>query len=84
MQDKTLYRLKERYYWSGHFNDVMEWCQTSAACATRKSPTQAARSPLGSITASYPIQIMAVDLVGPLPESDKGNIYIMVVGDYFS
>ena len=27
---------------------------------------------------------MAVDLVGPLPESDSGNVYIMVVGDYFS
>ena len=27
---------------------------------------------------------MAVDLVGPLPESEKGNCYIMVVGDYFS
>jgi len=27
---------------------------------------------------------MAVDIVGPLPESKKGNRYIMVVGDYFS
>ena len=27
---------------------------------------------------------MAVDLVGTLPDSDKGNRYIMVVGDYFS
>ena len=27
---------------------------------------------------------MAVDFVGPLLESEKGNCYIMVVGDYFS
>jgi len=27
---------------------------------------------------------MAVDLVGTLPESERGNSYIMVVGDYFS
>ena len=27
---------------------------------------------------------MAVDLVGPFPESDSGNSYIMVVADYFS
>jgi len=26
---------------------------------------------------------MAVDLVGPLPESERGNSYIIVVGDYF-
>jgi len=27
---------------------------------------------------------MAVDLLGPLAESEKGNSYIMVVGDYFT
>ena len=50
----------------------------------KKSLTHAARSPLGSIKANYPTQIMAVDLVGPLPESEQGNSYIMVIGDYFS
>ena len=76
--------LKERFYWPGHFNDVRDWCQTCATCATRKSPSHSPRSLLGTITAKYPTQIMVVDLVGPLPESDKGNCYIMVVGDYFS
>ena len=42
------------------------------------------RAPLGIITAGYPSQIMAMDLVGPLPESEKGNLYIMVVGDYYT
>ena len=27
---------------------------------------------------------MAVDILGPLPESETGNSYIMVVGDYFT
>ena len=27
---------------------------------------------------------MAVDIVGPLPDSNRGNLYIMVVGDYFT
>ena len=83
-QDKTLYRLKERFYWPGHYNDVRDWCQTCATCSSRKSSTHSSKSPLGTISASYPTQIMAVDLVGPLPESLKGNCYIMVVGDYFS
>ena len=59
-------------------------CQTCAACASGKSPMCSSRSPMGTITASYPTQIMAVDIVGPFPESDQGNSYIMVVGDYFS
>ena len=30
------------------------------------------------------MQIVATDIVGPLPESDGGNSYILVVGDYFT
>ena len=83
-QDKTLYRLKEIFYWPGHFNDVRDWCLTCQACATRKTPVPARRAPLGTITAGYPTQIKAVDLLGPLPESPNGNSYILVVGDYFT
>ena len=82
--DKILNRLKEQFYWPEHYNDVRDWCQTCATCATRKTSAHSSKSPLGTITASYPIQIMAVDLVGSLPESKKGNCYIMIVGDYFS
>ena len=78
-QDKTL--LKERFYWPGHYNDVKDWCQTCATCASRKAPTRSSRSPLGTITASYPTQIMAIDIIGPFPTSDQGN---SLVGDYFS
>jgi len=60
-KDKTLHRLKERFYWPGHYNDVQEWCSTCASCATRKSILQAARAPLGTIRAGYPTQIIAVD-----------------------
>ena len=37
-----------------------------------------------TITAGYPTQVMAVDLLGPLPESNNGNSYVLVVGDYYS
>ena len=53
-------------------------------CATRKSQAPRQRAPLGTITAGYPTQKMAVGLLGPLPESNSGNSYVMVVGDYFT
>ena len=28
------------------------------------------------------MQIVAMDILGPLPESSSGNSYILVVGDY--
>ena len=79
-----LQKLKERFYWPGHFNALQDWCQTCPECATRKLKVPRQRAPLGTITAGYPTQIMAVDLLGPLPESDNGNSYVMVVGDYFT
>ena len=76
-QDKTLYHLKEQFYWPDHYSDERDWCQTCATCASRKSLTHSPKSALGTISAVYPTQVMAVDLVGPLPD-------IMVMGDYFS
>ena len=26
--DKSLGKLKERFYWPGHYNDVKQWCAT--------------------------------------------------------
>ena len=31
-----------------------------------------------------PMDCIAIDILGPLPVTDNGNQYIMVVGDYFS
>ncbi len=36
------------------------------------------------VTAYTPLQRIAVDILGPLPETDRLNKYILVVGDYFS
>ena len=41
------------------------------------------RAPLKSVVAGYPQQIVAVDIVGPFPESE-GNHYILVASDYFT
>ena len=82
--EKMLARLKERFYWPGHFNDVQEWCKNCAVCTARKTPAPKARAPLQSIKTGYPLQIVATDILGPFPESPAGNNYILVVADYFT
>lgn len=71
--DKTLSRLRERFYWPGHYNDVREWCRNCATCASRKSPAPKARAPLQPIVTSRPLELVATDIMGPLPESSTGN-----------
>ena len=66
-QEKTFGCLKERFYWPGHFRDVHNWCESCISCSTRKTPAQGRRAALGTIAAGYPMQIIATDLVGPLP-----------------
>ena len=82
--DNMLERLKERYYWPGHHNDVTRWCRNWGTCATRKTPAPKAKAPLKSIMTGHPMQLVAMDIMGPLPESPTGNTHVLVVADYFT
>ena len=83
-EEKTLNKLKERFYWPGQYNDVRDWCRTCTTCASRKTPTPKPRAPLQSVQTGFSMQLVAVDILGPLPESPAGNKYILVTGDYFT
>ena len=37
-KEKTLSRLKERFYWPGQSEDVKKWCQNCRSCAMKKTP----------------------------------------------
>ena len=83
-EDKTRGKLQERFYWPGHTKDVRSWCQTCSVCAARKSPVPRNKARLQSIHPGYPLQLVAMDLLGPLPESTNRNSYVLVVTDYFT
>ena len=83
-QAKTLSKLKMRFYWPGHYRDVDEWCHTCPTCATRKTPTPHQRGGLQNVTVGSPMQLVAVDLLGPFPTSKNGNNYLLVAMDYFT
>ena len=42
------------------------------------------RAPLQSVQTGFPMQLVAVDILGPIPESPAGNKYILVTSDYFT
>ena len=46
-----------------------------------KSETQ---SSIVSVQVGYPMQMVATDILGHLPESSSGNSYILVAADYFT
>ena len=79
---KTKDRILARYYWPGVFQDVARYCRTCEVCqrsGTRKLP-KASMIPMPLM--ERPFQRIAMDLVGPLPRTKKGNRFILVLCDY--
>ena len=62
----------------------MMWCQRCATCASRKTPTPKNCAPLNTVSAGFHMQIIAVDIMGPLRESWRKNSYVLIMADYFT
>ena len=79
---KTKDRILEQYYWPGVFRSVKQYCRTCEICqrAGSKKPPKAKLIPMPLIP--KPFQRIAMDIVGPLPRTQKGNRYILVLCDY--
>jgi len=82
---KTLARIQEYYYWPKMRQDILKFCRSCKICGAQKHPNT---SPMGLMgkekCAKFPFEIIAIDLIGPLPRSKKGNKWMLVVGDWFS
>lgn len=73
------------FNWPGHAGGVGKWCSTCSKCATRKMPPNRGCAPLQEgISSGYPLQIVAVDIVGSITLGEAGNQYILVASDYFT
>jgi hypothetical protein len=81
---RTLKRVRQRFYWPGLSRDVEEWCRRCSQCASRKTAGKTLRAPLSTVRTGYPMERIALDIMGPLPATRRGNRYILVIGDYFT
>ena len=81
--DKTLAQVQECFYWPGYHDYVRNW-YCCAACATCKKPAPTSRAPSSSVKTGYPMQMVAMGVLGLFPESEVGNSYILVGADYFT
>ncbi|MBJ5510257.1 hypothetical protein JGG51_24020 [Salmonella enterica subsp. enterica serovar Meleagridis] len=81
---KTLEKVKERFYWLRCRSDVENWCRRCDTCASRKGPKTRSRGRLQVYNVGAPFGRIAVDVMGPLPRTEKGNRYVLVVMDCFT
>ncbi|KAL5500794.1 hypothetical protein EMCRGX_G012399 [Ephydatia muelleri] len=68
-EEKVLSQLKERFYWPGCTEAVKTWSR---------------KAELHTIQTGYPMQMVSVDIMGPLPETQDGCKYVLVAIDHFT
>ena len=81
---RTLNRIKNHVYWPGMAEDVALWVKQCDLCARRKAGPGRAKNPMGHKNVGIPFERIAMDIMGPLPTTHDGFMYIMVVECYFS
>lgn len=81
--DKTSTRILEKYYWAGYSTDVADFIQTCDVCQRRKTTVPSPRAALQPIPVGRPFEMLAMDFL-ELPQTPRGNRYVLVVADYFT
>ena len=82
--NKTTKAIRSRFYWQGLSEDVETYIRQCPQCNQAKNPPKPRKAPLHSIPVGYPLEKVCLDLVGPLPKSNNGFEYIVVVTDLFT
>ena len=81
---KTVQKIRQRFYWPQLRRDVEDWCHRCEVCARSKMPNRTVRGPLSPSQVGFPMERVALDIFGPLPQSRSGNKYVLIITDYFT
>ncbi|MCG7876282.1 MAG: RNase H-like domain-containing protein [Candidatus Thiodiazotropha endolucinida] len=86
---KTLFKIRERFFWYAMKRDVEDWCERCEICGSRKVFPKKGKAPMKQYNVGLPMERVAIDFMGPFTRTNpqNGNApkrYIMVIGDYFT
>jgi hypothetical protein len=82
--NKTLSKVRQRYYWVHARNDIGRWCQMCDICAASRGPQTRHRGQMHQYNVGAPFERIAIDGAAPFPWSDRGNRYLLIAMDYFT
>ena len=82
--NKTAAKIKEKFYWFQMDLDISLYIRQCGQCNKTKHPRKKPKARLRMYSAGYPLDRIAVDVMGPLNLTKDKNKYILVIGDYFT
>lgn len=83
-QYKTLEKVKNMAIWYGMTQDCKLYVQSCQVCNKNKKLTRKARAGLEQYHAGVPMERVHMDILGPLPVTQQGSRYILMVVDQFT
>ena len=81
--ERTEQLLRQRCWWPRMHADVKKWISECERCVVAKGPYLPVRTPMGSIIATKPLEVLAMDFTLLEPASD-GRENVLVLTDVFT
>lgn len=81
--ERSLQLIRERCYWPKMYSDVENWIKNCERCTLAKMPNPRIRPPMGSLLATRPLEILAIDFTVLEPGTD-GRENVLVMTDVFT
>jgi len=82
--NKTLEKIRKRFYWATCKQDVEKWCKSCKVCISKQGPLGKGKFPLQIYNVGLPFQRVQMDVLGPLPKTYSGNRFVLVIVDCFT
>ena len=80
---KTQDRITQHFYWPGLNQQVRRHCQVCEQCQYLSKNKQGQKQPLQPLPIiDIPFKRIGIDIAGPLPVTEDGNKYLLVICDY--
>ena len=76
--------MRRRFYWRNMYKEVEETVRHCTVCSKNRVTERKRTSFLKLFPASEPLDFVAMDILGPLPKTEHGNRFLLVISDRFS
>ena len=81
--ERTISLVRRRFYWTGLYREVTEFCKECYRCSCAKMPQPRVHVPMGHLLADKPNEVVAMDFT-LLEKASDGRECVLVITDVFS
>ena len=77
-------RLQRSYYWPHMATDISATVRECTPCAKKRLRLLRKASEITLFPGTAPLDLVSIDILGPLPKSSRGFIFMLVISDRFT